>query len=705
MFDNFGINITNLFKNAEKERLDLCHPYVGTEHLLLAILKTDDSCNKTLNKHNITYDSFYKELFTIVGTSSRETTINLYTPLLKRVISNALNNAKENNEGIVTIRHLLLSILEEGEGIAIRLLIGMGVDIDKLYEDLKIKEKNNNKKLNIYEIGNILNDKIDMEEIVVGRDKEIELIVETLLRRKKNNPLLIGDAGVGKTAIVEELVRRIERKEVPEELFDKKVVMLEMGALVSGTKYRGEFEEKLTNILREVEQNSNIILFIDEIHTMVNAGGAEGAITAGDILKPALARGNIKCIGATTIHEYNKYFEFDKALKRRFELIIVEEPNKEETKNILIKVKKEYEDHHKVKVNEEVITEIVNITDKYIHNKKNPDKSIDYLDSLCSYVKLKNNYINDLRLLYNELDRTHIEKEESIRKNNYDLALNLYNEEMMINDKIKSLKNNLVIDATKEDVLEVLENKTNIPLTKVKLHFLNKLKDRLKKNYYNLDNEIDTIISTLYDNLLNKNIHNKFLLKGGIGLGKSSLVKDIVKEFKRVNIINLDMKEFTNSMSISKLMGVSSGYVGYNDDYIFNKIKNNPFNILVIDNYEETSLEIKNIINEILENGCIRDNRGELISFNSTIIFMIENTFNENIVGFNNELNNKNNDLNSLFDLVINFKNINYDILEEYLKILNIDSCEIEKIIKDSNYKKTNYKNIKNLILNSCIKN
>lgn len=702
MFDNFGINISNLFKSAEKERMDLHHPYVGTEHLLLAILKSNDECLKILNKYNITYDSFYKELVIIVGSSSKEVTINLYTPLLKRVINNALNKCKENNDGIVTIRHLLISMLEEGEGIAIRLLVGMNIDIDSLYDELKNNDKLVNKKLSIYEIGILLNDKVDMNEVVIGRDKEIDLIIETLLRKKKNNPLLIGEAGVGKTAIIEELVRRINNHLVPEELFDKKIVMLEMGSLVSGTKYRGEFEEKLTNILKEVEENKEVVLFIDEIHTMVNAGGAEGAITAGDILKPALARDNIKCIGATTTHEYNKFFDFDKALKRRFEIIMIDEPTTKETKHILQKVKKEYELHHNVLVDEEVIDEIINVTNKFIHNKKNPDKAIDYLDSLCAYVKLKNNYTSDLKLLYDELDKTLLKKKECVKKNDYELALNLYNEEMLINEKINCLKNNTILKANKADVLKVLENKTNIPFTKNKLCFLNKLKIELKNKYYNLNDEIDKIIDTIYFNLSNGQVFIKLNLKGKKGVGKTSVVKDIVKDFPRANVINLDMLEYTSSMSLSKLMGVSSGYVGYDKDYIFNKIRNNTFNILVLDNYEETCDEIKKVFTEIFETGQIRDNKGNLINFNNTIIFIVEDTLDENIIGFTN--NSNKNEIYDNYDLIVNFPNLTKQILINYLDTLKINNNVKERIINESNYQKYNYKKVAKLITNYVVK-
>lgn len=620
MFENFGVNISNLFKNAEKERIHLHHPYVGTEHLLLAILKSKDNIVNILNSYNLNYDNFYKELVMVVGTSDKETKINLYTPLLKRVISNALENAKEDNNGQVTTKHLIISMLEEGEGIAIRLLIGMNIDIDKLFNELSSPSKSKNKKLSIYEIGKLLNKEIDINEKVIGRDEEIELIIETLLRKKKNNPLLIGEAGVGKTAIIEELTRRIINHDVPVNLYNKEIVLLEMGSLVSGTKYRGEFEEKLTNILKEVEENKNIILFIDEIHTMVSAGGAEGAITAGDILKPALARGNIKVIGATTTYEYNKYFDKDNALKRRFETILINEPNKYETLDILKKIKVEYENHHDVLINNNILELIVDYTDKFIFSKKNPDKSIDFLDSVCSYVKLKNNNTSDLKLLYSELDKCRNNKKESIKNNNYELALSLYNEEVFINNKInniKEYKNNI----TKEDVINVLVNKTNIPFTLDKLEYLDNIKNNLIDEYPSNSYEINNIIDNIKNNLLNMNSFIKFYIKGN-----SVIVNKIINNIKKANIISLDMREFDNQLSINKLIG--------NDDYIFNKIKNNKFNILLIDNYEYASSEIINLFNNILDKKLVRSSNGEEINFNNTIIFIVDNSKDKNMVGF-----------------------------------------------------------------------
>lgn len=705
MFNNFGVHIAGILKKAEEERYELRHPYVGTEHLLLSILNNDEEIANYLKDYGLTYDKFRKELNIIVGNASNSSELNLYTPLLKRVINNALDNAKENNNGIVTAKHLILSILEEGEGIAIRLLITMGIDIDNIYENLNKNNKLNTKKLELYETGILLNESIDYEECVVGRDKEIDLIIETLLRKKKNNPILIGDAGVGKTAIVEELVRRIERKEVPENLYNTKIVSLEMGSLVSGTKYRGEFEEKLTKIIKELEQNSNIILFIDEIHSMVNAGGAEGAITAGDIFKPALARGKIKCIGATTTQEYQKFFSGDKALMRRFETINVDEPTKEETKEILLKVKREYERHHNVSIEDSIVDKIIYYTDKFIVNKKNPDKAIDFLDSVCSKVKTSNNYNLEKKKLYQKLDALKKEKEVSIKNNNYDQALNIYSEELEVNKKIKKFNISKKQKIKEEDIICVLENKTNMIFSKEKLNFLNTIKDSVNDKLFGVSGQITKINSLIKDNLINKKGFLKIYLEGEAFLGKSTIVKQIAEIYPRCNFIRIDLKDYRSSYDINKLIGTTQGYVGYNDAHVFSKLKNNNFSIILFDNYSCAHQNIKELIKEILKEKYITDNKGEKIYFNNTFIFITDDIEKNNKVGFNNQIVNENSsELYDLVDSVIKFDSLTKEKLLDYLELKNVSNKD--KILKLSEFEKYNYKNVDKLIKeNSLINN
>ncbi len=695
MFNNFGVHVSNIFRGAEKERLELRHPYVGTEHLLLSILKLDKEMSEFLKSYNLTYENFKKELKLVVGSATKASEYNLYTPLLKRVINNAMENAKENNNGIVTSKHLVLSIFEEGEGIAIRLIIGMGIDIDEVYDSLNKNQKLVSKKLEILETGTLLNETVDFNEHVVGRDKEIDLIIETILRKKKNNPILIGDAGVGKTAIVEELTRRIERKEVPENLFDTKIVSLEMGSLVSGTKYRGEFEEKLTKIIKELEREGNIILFIDEIHSMVNAGGAEGAITAGDIFKPALARGKIKCIGATTSYEYHKYFSSDKALMRRFEVINVREPNKEETKEILLKVKGEYENHHNVIIPDNILDKIIYYTGKFINNKKNPDKAIDFLDSVCSKVKTQNNNSQERKFLYQELDKLRCEKDKSIKENDYDKALLIYSRELEIDKKINNLTKAKKQVVKEQDIIKVLENKTNLILSKEKLKCLDNINSNVSNKLYNMDKYVKEINDLIKDNCLNKKGMLKIYLEGPAYLGKSTLAK-IYAESLNANFIRLDLKEYKSSISINKLIGTTQGYVGYNDEHIFNSLKNNNFTTILFDNYNECHDRVKDLIKEILREGYITDNKGEKIYFNNTIIFITDDTINNVKIGFNNTIDKDTNELTDLVDKEIKFPSLTKEELTNYLKLNKVKN--IESIINKSNYEKDNYKNISKLI-------
>ena len=696
MFNNYLEDVLDILKGAEDERYNMRHPYVGTEHLLLSIIKNDEEMANFLKKYNLTYSIFKKELNMVVGEASKKSEIVLYTPMLKRVINNAIDNAKENNLN-VTSKHLLFSILEEGEGIAIRLLIGMNINIDRIYEDLSKSNKIFTKNLELYETGNVLNDIVDDNEIVVGRDKEIDLIIETLLRKKKNNPILIGDAGVGKTAVIEELTRRIKRKEVPENLYDYKIVSLEMGSLVSGTKYRGEFEEKLTKIIKELEENNNIILFIDEIHSMVNAGGAEGAITAGDIFKPALARGKIKCIGATTRDEYLKYFSPDKALMRRFEVINIDEPSKEETKDILNKIKGEYENHHNVVISSEIIDKIINYTDTFITNKKYPDKAIDFLDSVCAKVKTCHNYSAKKKKIYNLLEKLSKDKNDYLKCNNYDKALEIYKEEINMKKELKKININKKEIVKESDIISVLENKTNIILSKEKMNFLNNYKIEVNKKLFNMDKYVNTINNLIKDNLLNKKGFLKIYLEGSPYLGKSSLVKILSEVYPKCKFLRIDLKEYQSSIDINKLIGTTQGYIGYNDNHLFSTLKSDIFTIVLFDNYKWACDNIKELIKEILKEKYIIDNKGEKISFNNTFIFITDDIVENSKVGFDNKnLLNKNNEISDLVDYTIKFDNLDKSTLIKYLKSKKIN--DINKIIEESNYEKDNYKNIENLI-------
>lgn len=702
MFNNFGFESSKILKLAEEERYNLSHPYVGSEHLLLALLKSDTLIKKKLNEYNLSYKRFRDELIKIVGVPKKNIEVNLYTPLLKRILSSALSDAKENNDGKVLASHLLIAMLDEGEGIAIRIMISMDIDIDELYDELKVKPSDTlNNKLEVFNVGKVLNDNINMEDRVIGRDKEINNLIEVLLRKKKSNPLLIGPAGVGKTAIVEEFTRRIKNGQVPVSLKNKVIVELSMGDLVSGTKYRGEFEERLTKIIKEVIKNKNIILFIDEVHSMVNAGGAEGAINASDILKPYLARGDLKVIGATTTNEYEKFIVKDKALERRFEAIDIKEPNLEETKEIIKGIKEEYENHHNIKITDKNITDIVNLSNKYLFKKKNPDKTIDLLDSVCAYVKRKSitninhkeeDKIKDLMLM----------KEEYVKNNDFEKALDIC---LKINDleentnKSKVIRDDII---EKEDILKVIEAKSNIPMFLDEKKLIKNIGNVLNEKIFGEKDAINKLLMNL--KLYFKKENNlKLLLVGPSGVGKTSSVK-LISEILNNNLIRLDMSEYNLETSVNKLIGVSHGYVGYEDDYIFNKVKYNPYSIILVDEIEKAHPSVLNLFLQIMDEGFIHDSHGERIDFSRTLIFMTSNAYKNNSVGF---IDNPNSNLTDTFseeflgrfDDIINFNTLSKEDVLVYLKKnLKDHDLNYEEILNEINYNKYGFRYINKVI-------
>lgn len=651
MFENFNFEISKIFKTAENIRDELNHSYVGSEHLLLAIMKEDMSMSKLLRKYNLTYSNFKKELKKVVDSTSKKINMNLYTPLLKRIIESASDKCQKDNS-ILNSQKLILEMLEYGEGIALRVLILMDIDIEKLYSELKQYGKNKDLKI---EFGKILNDNVNLKEKVFCRDEEIDMIIETLLRHKKNNPLLVGKAGVGKTAIVEELTRRIITHKVPNELINKKIVMLEMGSLVAGTKYRGDFEDKLNKIINSVLENKDIILFIDEVHSMVSAGAADGAISASDILKPYLARGDIKVIGATTTSEYNKYFVKDKALTRRFEKIFIEEPSVEQTKVILKGVKKEYEQYHNVKISSSNIDKIVNLSNKYIFDKCNPDKSIEMLDTICAKVKLKN---KNIKFNNNNIENLINKKNNYIKCNNFDKALEL---KKMENKYKNNIDNDNVKTITTDDILEFIASKTKIPILN-KTKCIDDIKRELNKNVYGQGEAVDKIIKLLSNK---KDCLKSILFYGPSGVGKTYTAKVIGK---KINFIQLNMNEFSKEGTINKLIKLEDGY---SDNYIFSEIKEKPYTLILIDEIEKAHPKVISLLTKIIDDKSIKDFNNEIINFNNCIIIATTNVKASNPLGFSNINKNyfKNfpKSLLSKFDDVIEFNHISLNDIYFFL--------------------------------------
>lgn len=684
MYNNYNLETSRIFKDAEKIMISLNHGYVGTEHLFLSMLKNSEEIRNLLEKYQIEYDDFLEELLLVVNSETCQKVACIYTPLLKKVIKNAEMHAKNS---YITPLMLLESLLEEGEGIAIRILISMGLDIDKLYDEIKLKDKKSNQKLEIYNIGKEMSKDLS-DNFVVGREKEIDLITETLLRKNKNNPLLIGDAGVGKSAIVEELARRIKKGDVPNALKNKKIISIEMSSLVAGTKYRGEFEEKLNKIIKEVENNPEIILFIDEIHTLSNAGGAEGAINASDILKPYLARGKIKVIGATTTNEYNKFIAKDKALSRRFELIKINEPSIDETINILSKIKPSFEHHYNIKISEENIRQIVDLTNKYILDRFNPDKSIDLLDSVCAMKEVKSPKEKNIIILKNKLSNIIEAKEKMVKNNNFEEALNYRKQEIELNEKIEKEKNSSN-RITNNDIKEVMLRKSNIPNMK---NNWKDLKAHLNNEIVGQEEAINEIIASLKSK--ESDLPVSILLTGSTGVGKTKTVKEIATYLK-MPLVRLDLSEYNEPVSINRLIGSSAGYVGYDDENIFDRIRMYPNSIVLLDELEKANSNVINLFLQVLDEGFITNAKGEKIDFKNTYIFMTSNAEINNKIGFMKGKSNYQNSFSKEFlgriTCIVNYKNVTEDMVKKYLSKKGIKNS---LILKEFDYENQGFRGL-----------
>lgn len=697
MFGNFSEEAQNILVKAKLEMLELKHPYIGTEHLVLSMLSNSKKIKEKLSSYHLDYEIFKKEIIKVLGIGEENNSLFLYTPLLKKVINSAILDSKDNNDGVVTTEHLFSSLLEEGEGVAIRIFLSMGIDINAMYVEFatslvkKVKPKKN-RKLLIEELGINLNEKAknNLTDPVIDRDKEIERVLEILCRRTKNNPILIGNAGVGKTAIVEELAKRIVTNEVPDYLKNKKIISLDMATTVAGTKYRGEFEERMKKILNEIETNDDIILFIDEIHTLVGAGGAEGAIDASNILKPALARGHLRCIGATTVEEYKKFIEKDKALERRFQKVNIEEPSYEKTLEILTKLKPIYEKFHKVILQPELLEDIVKLSAKYIYDRSEPDKSIDIMDEVCSRVSIKETKIDkEITSLELEIDKLDKLKNSYIIENNIDKAYTYRKKEIVLQEKLNNLmlninRNNKIV--TIKDVANVIHTKTQIPVYEIlkdDAKVVKNIEKQLRDSIVGQDEAIKNLIDITKRIKFGYKSDNKcisFLFVGPSGTGKTALSKiyaNLLVGGK--NLIRLDMSEYADVTSVNKIVGSAPGYVGYDDNKnILEEIKNKPYSVILLDEIEKAHPQVINLFYQILDDGLIKDSKGNTIKFNNNIIIMTSNIgYEKNNVGFNNKaestvLNELKNELSLPFvnriDNIILFNHLTEENIRNIIK-------------------------------------
>ena len=643
--------------------IELGHNYIGTEHILYGLAKEGEGiAAKVLLNKGITPEKIVKKIEEIVGKGNEiEETLG-FTPRTKRILENAFLETKKIGSNFIGTEHLLLAILKESDCLAVKIILELNVEIPKIYNEIA-------KVVNEEEIDNDINKKLSKNvgessatptlnqygdditakaeegkyDTIIGREKEIERIMQIISRRNKNNPCLVGEPGVGKTAIVEGLAEKIIAGDVPENLKNKRIIDLDISGIVAGAKYRGDFEERIKKILDEVKKAKNIILFIDEIHTIVGAGAAEGAIDAANILKPLLARGEIQLIGATTLDEYRKYIEKDSALERRFSIINVNEPSAKDTIEILKGIIDKYEAHHNVKITNEAIESAVNLSVKYITDRFLPDKAIDLIDEAASKIRTKIfTEPDEIKELQEESIILAKEKEEAIYEQEFEKAAQLRDKEELLkkklNDKMENLekiRNRDVAEITEENIAEIVSRWTGVPVQKLTQDENNKLKnleENLHKRIIGQDEAVEAVAKAIKRSRVGLKDPNRpigsFLFLGPTGVGKTELSKalaEILFENEKA-LIKLDMSEYMEAHSISKLIGSPPGYVGFdNGGQLTEKIRRQPYSLILLDEIEKAHPDVLNLLLQILEEGRLTDSQGREVNFKNTVIIMTSN--------------------------------------------------------------------------------
>ncbi len=660
MFERFTERAQRVIMYAQEEALQFKHGYIGTEHILLGILREDGMSKDVLNATGVTSDAVRNLIYEFEGKGD----INLYnneiplTPRTKRLLDLSLLEARNLNHNYISPEHILLALIREPEGVAYTILYNLNVNFDKLREELTnnlsgeantsantTKRTKNQSTPTLDQYGRDLTDMAREGKLdpVIGREAETQRVLEILCRRIKNNPCFIGDPGVGKTAIAEGLAQKIVEGNIPEILKDKRVVTLDLSSMVAGSKYRGEFEDRLKKVMEEIRNAGNVILFIDEIHTIIGAGGAEGAIDASNILKPALARGEIQCLGATTIDEYRKYIEKDSALERRFQPVMVGEPTKEEALQILKGVRDKYEAHHRVKITDEALEAAVNLSDRYITDRYLPDKAIDLIDEAGAKVRIQNlTAPPDLKQIEEEIEKAVKEKEDAIRVQDFEKAAALRDKEKELRQKMEEFKKNWntqnnvethVVDA--QHIAAVVSKWTNVPvekLTEKESERLLKLEEVLHKRVIGQEEAVRSISRAVRRARVGLKDPNRpigsFIFLGPTGVGKTELSKALAEAMfgDENNMIRIDMSEYMEKHTVSKLIGSPPGYVGYDEGgQLTEKVRRNPYSVILFDEIEKAHPDVFNILLQILEDGRLTDGKGKTVNFKNTIVIMTSN--------------------------------------------------------------------------------
>lgn len=672
MFGRFTEKAQKSILLSQEEAKNLKHNYVGTEHLLLGLMaESDGVAGKALANSGAEINKVREEIINTIGKGEYGADILGFTPRTKRIFELGFVEARNLGHNYVGTEHLLLGLLAEGEGVAIVVLKKLGVNIEEL-KKLVISmitdsnSKNQQKKevtskntpnLSKYSIDlnkSALAGKIDP---IIGRTKEIERVIQVLSRRTKNNPVLIGEPGVGKTAIAEGLAQKIVEGDAPDIIKDKRVITLDLPGMIAGAKYRGEFEERLKSVMKELKDAGDIILFIDELHTIVGAGAAEGAIDASNILKPVLARGELQIVGATTIDEYRKHIEKDSALERRLQPIMVEEPNVKDTIKILQGLRDKYEAHHRVKITDEAIKAAAELSHRYITDRFLPDKAIDLIDEAASMIRISN-YVapDELKDLEERLEELSQEKEEAINTQNYEKAAKIRDEEKNLKKELENNQtkwekekqtSNMIVNY--EEIAKVVSDWTGVPVTKMtteESERLLKLEEILHKRVVGQSQAVEAVSSAVRRSRVGLKDPNKpvgsFIFVGPTGVGKTYLAKALAEALfgDEEAMIRIDMSEYMEKHSVSRLIGSPPGYVGYDEGgQLTDAVRKKPYAVILFDEIEKAHPDVFNMLLQILDDGRLTDSKGRTVDFKNTVIIMTSNVGatsirKQNVLGF-----------------------------------------------------------------------
>ena len=663
MIYKFTNKAKKVIEIANDISVELGHNYIGTEHILYGLVKEGEGiAAKVLNNKGITDEKVRVKIEEILGVGRAIKETLGFTPRTKRVLENAFLEAKRIGYNYIGTEHLLLAIMKEGDCVAVRIITELNVEISKIYNEIAkvINEEESDREIKkdlerrngSYSLTPTLNqfgEDITLQaedgkfDNIIGREKEIERIIQILSRRTKNNPCLIGEPGVGKTAIVEGFAEKVVLGEVPESLKNKRIVSVDISGMVAGAKYRGDFEERIKKALNEVKKVEDVILFIDEIHTIVGAGAAEGAIDAANILKPLLARGEIQLIGATTIEEYRKYIEKDSALERRFSPVDVGEPTEKETIEIIKGIRDKYEAHHNVKITDEAVNSAVTLSVRYITDRFLPDKAIDLIDEAASQVRMKIfTEPDEIKTLEDKLEIISKEKEEAIYNQEFEKAAKLRDNEQQTKEKLeeettkwRKAKNKDITEIGEENIAEIISKWTGIPaqrLTEDENQKLQHLEDKLHERVIGQNEAVEAVAKAIRRGRGGlkdpKRPIGSFLFLGPTGVGKTELSKALSEIlFDNENsMIRLDMSEYMEAHSVSKLIGSPPGYIGYDGGgQLTEKIRRKPYSVVLFDEIEKAHPDVMNILLQILEDGHLTDSQGREVDFKNTVIIMTSN--------------------------------------------------------------------------------